>query len=188
MKIKKILFAIPIILVVLLAVYLSLPWTLLTGHAILDAFHFDASKLPKPGTVYGEFPVKLVYEINDETVTVSDIYVCEYIGYDEALHLRKWGGHMKSTKDLGFTIYEGKNEKILCRIGTADYYMGEGGDVQVTFIREYTDWYKLFHMPLDGGVIDETEVYDNYKIKLISWEVAVPIENNFDAFTSPSES
>ena len=58
-----------------------------------------SSNPPKPEITYAEFPFEIVYELEGETVTVNDVYVCEYdgIGMNEGVgKYREWKGYIKS--------------------------------------------------------------------------------------------
>lgn len=88
MKNMKCMVALVIVFVVIaLVVYLALPWTLLLGHGIVtgivDSIQSIGQEKPSPRIVYGDFSLELVYEIDGEIVEVSDVYICEYRGYDK---------------------------------------------------------------------------------------------------------
>ena len=64
-------------------------------------FSFSSCQnVPEPQIKEGEFPFEMVYEIDGETITVNDIYVCEFDGFDwnegVGKH-RKWKGYIKSS-------------------------------------------------------------------------------------------
>ncbi len=158
----------------------------LIGYAVLCALFIffwilayprePAPVVPPPEITYGEFPVELVYEIDGEIVTVSDIYVCEYEGYRHRRH--EWKAYMKRTGELGFVLHKDLFTKIYCRIGYADYYMGENVEAPGM---EAVVIYKDFS---GSGVLFPAELYEKHKIKLISWTMPEPIENSFpDGYT-----
>ena len=54
--------------------------------------------VPRPEVKQGEFNFSVTYEFNEETKTVSGVYVCEYSGTDWALDggsHRDWNGYIK---------------------------------------------------------------------------------------------
>ncbi len=189
---KKVLAILVVILFVLhmaFAVIVSVPFTLLIADVAIDAI-FDGdqsptSEPPEPGVTYSEFPIEVTYEIDGEVVTVSGIYVCEYSHWDELTKRRIWSGYMKDTEEFGLLLYEGKHEKVFCRIGAAGYYMGDEIDekyMKPSFFKKYNPWYEAFHMLVDKGVRNERQIFEEYKIKVISWKIPDPIENTFDEF------
>ncbi len=138
---------------------------------------------PKPQTTYGEFPFEIVYQINGETVTVTDVFVCEYdgIGMNEAVgKYVKWKGYIKSSKKEELVLLTDHTVKIICTLGDPAYYMDDP---------EYDD-------PMEQGVVPNLIVYvqsgdivsshllteeeqAQYKIELTSWKFSAPISNVF---------
>ena len=177
---KKALKIACIVVPILFFVFLSLPWTLLLGHAIVEGIKYDPSTEPQPAIAYGEFPVKLTYQIDDEIKTESGILVCKYSHYD--LGDRHWVEYMNGTEE-GLLIYEDKEVKIFCHIGDGAYLMGDASNPKNNEPRFYTKrnvWW-------NGGsssLIDEEELCQKYKIKVINWSVADPIVNSFEEFES----
>ena len=85
---------------------------------IIVVFSFSSCETaPEPQIKEGEFPFEIVYEIDGEIITVNDIYVCEFDGYDwnegRGKH-RKWKGYIKSS---------GSEELILLEDGDLKLYM-----------------------------------------------------------------
>ena len=114
---KKTLSLIIIAILILLSpiIYLALSWTVIMGGTWLFA------PTPNdPQITYGEFPFELVYEIDGETVTVSDVYVCEYMGIERSASgdkNRSWRGYVKSTGYRGVFLMEDDERKVFCNIG-----------------------------------------------------------------------
>ncbi len=173
----KFLFVSAIIMLVLI-VYVSMPFTLLMGRAVLKSFGSDYYENIKPEITQGEFAVSLTYKINGETVTVSDIYLCEYLSYDSVLDKRRWGGEMQSTGKIGFVLHRNLTKEIICWIGTADYYMGDMPDLP----SPYPIVAECSRFSGSSGVIGEDELYEKYGIELVSWECSPPVQNSFDDF------
>lgn len=160
---------------------------------------------PKPDITYGEFPIKLTYEINGETKVIEDVIVCEYDGIEtlgEAGKYRKWKTSIKNnsksmpnsdgelilidTSELG--IADGQGNKILeihFFVGNAGYYMGDNNLYALddaVGVQELDRLYYLYHLE-DGsiryGTFTADEAYEKVGIKLISWEGSDRIENTF---------
>jgi hypothetical protein len=159
---------------------------------------FGISILPnpsKPEITCGEFPLRLVYEINGETKVIEDTLICEYdgIGMDEGQgKYRKWKGHLASGKER-LLLLEVDNpvalrsdrkivkQEIYYPIGSARYYMGD--------MKEYERYKQSFpnasyfekyeNGGASSGIIRADELLEKYNIKLISWDYTQPIKNKF---------
>jgi hypothetical protein len=44
--------------------------------------YFIEPKLPDSQNTYGEFPFRIVYELDGERITIEDVLICEYGGND----------------------------------------------------------------------------------------------------------
>lgn len=174
-NIFKIISIILICIFVLCIIYICIPFTALFVHSIIDGLKCNSSHEPKPQVSYGEFPLELTYTIDDETIKISDIYICEYIRYIESIDLREWDGYMKSTKEMGFLLYDERNIKIFCLLGHPGYYMGELQEQPYPVIVE--------EKGAGSGIITEEELLENYGIELKTWKTASPIKNSFEEFT-----
>lgn len=83
---------------------------------------------PKPEIIYGEFPFRLVYEINGERKVIEDTLICEYdgIGMDEGRgKYRKWKEHLASGNQEIMLLKIDNTKEIYYNPGPADYYMGD---------------------------------------------------------------
>lgn len=137
---------------------------------------------PAPKVTYCEFPFELTYMHDGETITIRDIYVCEYVGTYWNWNIgnyRQWNGYIKSTHAENIVLIQDGNKEIVCTLGSPDYYMGDTEewvtypDYPVLSLVEYLE---------TGGersshVSDELK--EHYKIELISWELSEPIVNSF---------
>ena len=174
-NIFKIISIILICIFGLCIIYISIPFTALFVHSVIDGLKCNPSHEPKPQVSYGEFPLELTYSIDDEIIKISDIYICEYNGYIQSIDFLEWDGYMKSTKEIGFLIYDKGNTKIFCLIGHPSYYMGEHQEEPHPVIVE--------EKGSGSGTITEEELLKNYGIELKNWKTASPIKNSFEEFT-----
>lgn len=150
---------------------------------------------PKPEITYGEFPFRLVYELNGEIKEIDDIIVCEFDGIENlgsGGKRRKWKSYVKSTAEKMITLYDlrEKNDytewglKILELCfdpGNAEYYMGDTSDRQKEGSRG--KWIDYLYVSADGKMgyssLELDEAWEEYRIKIISWEPSLPIQNSF---------
>lgn len=189
---KKILFSsVPVKLVIVMGVvYYIFPWL------VIFIGTMSQPNPPKPQITYGEFPFKLVYEIDGARKVIEDTLICEYdgIGMDEGRgKFRKWKEHLASgnkklllSKTIGGLGIAFENEKTLKQEiyydpGPAWYYMGDyesstdykHGFPDASFSEKY------FNGGASYGDIAADELLKKFKIKLISWDYTEPIKNNF---------
>ena len=134
-----------------------------------------------PNIMYEDFPMEVTYKINDEIVTLKEIYVVEYSGFNPELGY-SYNGYIKSTNEDGIILYEEDNLKVICKLGDADYYIGKSGryenDVVPLHIycqeEKQTFW---FFKQKEYTVLTENELYEQYGIKIISWTTSDPLDN-----------
>ncbi len=186
MVLKKILITISIVLiVVLLSVVIVL-------FAAFGGFNF-LLHVPKPEITYGEFPCVLTYEINGETKIIEDTIVCVFDGFEivgEAGKYRKWKTYLKSgNEDMTLLDLRPLNEKnefghimleFFFSYGNGEYYMGDTQRRSIPQISDYIEYkYQTEDGRIGGSAYTSEEALEKYKIRLISWEAAPPIENKF---------
>ena len=201
---KKLIFYILIISIIAIII-VGMGYLLILTGAI---FMFNSNP-PAPKIKYGEFPCRLVYEINGEQKVIEDTIVCEFDGFKNfgsAGNYRQWKTYMKSQKEewsskqtgnaknnsVAITLLDLQNDDIcdghkILRLffygGSGHYYMN---DTLGSLDREAQDFSRVdySYKTLDGtigysGAYKAEEAYERFKIKLISWEVAPPIQNEF---------
>ncbi len=160
------------------------------------AFAIFMPNPPEPEITYGEFPFTLTYELNGEITTYEDVIICEYAGVESlgtAGKERKWESRLKSGNerltilDLRSLKEENDLRQIILELyfyyGNGAYYMGDTKDsfarsAQDLDIIEYK--YQTTKGEIYSGAYKADEAFEKYKIRLISWECAPPIENSFE--------
>lgn len=162
--------------------------------ATFGGFNFLLS-VPKPEIKYSEFPFRLTYEIDGKTKTIEDTIICEFDGFEtvgESGKYRKWKSHLKSgDTDITLLDLSGKNEvnelghtilELIFYWGNAEFYMGDIEDGRAKEAQDFK-WieykYQTEEGQLGSSAYEEDEAWKKYRIRLIRWEVAPPIENNF---------
>jgi hypothetical protein len=153
---------------------------------ILSNFGLFSEKALLPEITRGEFPFRLVYEINGEEIVVEDTIICEFdgVGYNKGVgNYRRWRSYLASNKKTHGTsarLLIDETNSIYVTLGSAHYFMGEEG--------RYVPYTLNFHAFLvqrrlfDGEnltAISEDELLENYGIKLISFDPSLPIVNTF---------
>lgn len=176
-------------LLVLTTVTLLYPWiTLFLGVSI-------SPNPPKPEIPYGEFPFTLTYELDGEIREIEDVIICEFDGFinrGTAGKSRKWNTALKSGSeqltllDLRSTKEENEFKQTILELyfyyGSGAYYMG---DTENPFARKAQnfEWIDYKYQTTDGEIgssgYKAEEAFEKYKIRLINWECAPPIENKF---------
>jgi len=144
----------------------------------------SCQNVSEPQIKEGEFPFEVVYEIDGKTVTVNDVYICEFDGFDwnegVGKH-RKWKGYIKSSGAKELILLEDGDLKLAVSVGLPEYYMS---DQAITQIKELTpSIYYIKPNELGGtssGVLDIEPLLEQYKLKLVSWNFSQPIQNSFE--------
>jgi hypothetical protein len=164
---------IPIIVLTLGFAFIVLPWLLIYIGIQLQP------DPPKPQVTYGEFQVRLEYEIDGQKKVIEDTLICKFngIGSDEGRgKFRKWKQHLKSNGKSEFTLLKINDESaITFSPGSAEYYMGDSEDTEndssfPDAILEEVSGFRFIYAK---------QLFNDYKIKLLKWEADPPIENTF---------
>ena len=135
-----------------------------------------------PSKRYAEFPFELVYKINDEIVTISDVYVCEFGGYSFNFNVsmspyRVWEGYIKGTREEYVFLCEDTERKVYCFVGDAEYYMNDEREPENRPLKP-----RVFAINHDSGdfsvksFYSSEEIMRHYNIEIISWSFSEPIE------------
>ena len=166
-------------------------------YSVMGVYFFPA---PEPVFTYGEFPFKLTYEINGEKKIVEDTIVCKFEGniLGGGSHIRQWKTTLKSGAEkivlLDMSregIRDSERRKVTTvffRYGNAEYYMGDYDLTpfapQKTDVIHYNCEKKDYEneVECETGYCTANEGVENFGIRLISFECAPPIENEFVYF------
>ena len=151
---------------------------------LIFVFGFSGCEnVPEPEIKKGEFPFEIVYEIDGETVTVNDVYVCEFDGLDwnegVGKH-RKWKGYIKSSCAKELILLEDGDLKFAISVGSPEYYMS---DPNCAYSENIPSLYYI--KPNEFGAttssaLDIEALLEQYKLKLVSWNFSEPIQNSFE--------
>ena len=149
---------------------LSLPWL------IYNSFLNNAN-VQVPVLKNGEFPFKLVYQINDEVITVEDTYICEYKGAKWNWNIggyRKWKGYIKGTgKDAVQVLNDGEYDIEILVGGVKDYMkLAYAFDSNCSLD-------PMFNKagPYGSSLsLSNEEALEQYGIEIISFEHADPVQ------------
>lgn len=162
---------------------------------------------PEPAVKYGEFPFQLKYEINGKEITVEDTVVFEFDGFKRTstgLRHRRWKSYLKNnnaewysdnTDVQPFSEVEvvlmkiDEKTRVCFLLGSSSYYMNDPAsstdEKDQEFYRFPEANYSINKIDYDGNEIlyrprvGVNELWEKYKIKLLSWEHSEPIKNEF---------
>ncbi|MNW52805.1 hypothetical protein D3C74_303400 [compost metagenome] len=168
---------IPILLIIIMAVYIVGPWL-----AILLGIQLEPNPL-RPEVTYGEFPFRLEYEVNGQRMVVEDTLICEYdgIGADEGRgKYRKWKERLASGHERVTLRKVDETKEIYYSPGSASYYMDDLEN-SIEYQHGYPDALIIEKEDriTSNRLIRADQLLKEYNIKLISWEASQPIRNNF---------
>ncbi|CAM2777453.1 hypothetical protein PASE110613_00170 [Paenibacillus sediminis] len=177
MKTRLLVLGIPLLLVIAIVAFLSLPWIL-----IFIGIQSQPNP-PRPEITYGEFPFRLEYEIKGERKVIQDTLICEFDGFgaDEGRgKYRKWKKHLASGNERITLLEVDQTQEIYYSPGSPNYYMGD-----LESSGEYRHGFPdALIIERDGRftsnrLIRADELLNKYHIKLISWNPSPPIKNTF---------
>jgi len=137
--------------------------------------------VPTPEIMHGEFPFRLEYTIDGKTIVVEDVFIAEFQGFSWNFGIgghRRWNGYVLSTKTRGVYVLSDGNRRIYFTVGTANYYMG---DLWRPFEEPFVPGLIMHELRESGGTLTSwrEELFEQYDIELISWELSPPIVNSF---------
>lgn len=172
-----------IIITILIPIILLFSLFIWSTSSIIGIW-FSTPTPHKPEITYGEFPFEIVYKLDNKTITINDVYVCEYtgIGADKGSGKhRTWKGYFKSTGEDKLILYQNENLTFACAVGYPEYYMSDPSILNY----EYTPYIYYVISPNEyggtsSGVMDIEPLLQQYKISLVSWKLSKPIQNSFD--------
>lgn len=165
-----------LLLVGAIIVLISLPW----------AFLFIGLQLepnpPAPDIRYGEFPFRLEYEIDGQRKVIEDTLLCEFDGFgsDEGRgKYRKWKQRLASGGTTEILLDVHLSKEISFFPGSAEYYMGESDNVENDSSYPNAVYFEKDGIVSISGFIPADQLFEEYQIKLISWDASPPIKNEF---------
>lgn len=178
---------------IIIILIISIPYLM---ASIFKAIAFFDTSVPRPEIKHAEFPFKLEYKIDGETISVEDVVVCEFdgIGINAAVgKYRTWKSYILSTGEPNYLIKEWQDEKEYVKLyyilGLASDYMGDVymGDVENEPIDDDFVPYIYYETKSKNGGRDlrsypsDEELFDEYgiKLELISFEPTHSIKNSF---------
>jgi len=131
---------------------------------------------PRPEITYGEFPFRIEYEVYGELMVLEDVVICEFDGFrlSGPNRLRSWKKRLASGAEEAVLLVTNSGTLLYCNTKSAPYYMGEfngnAGNTQLGAV---------IRSGSRDRAISNSELYDTYGIRLISWEFSPPIENSY---------
>ena len=161
---------------------LFLPTIILAVAILVIAVYSVVSSIAfKPTVVEGEFPFSITYELNGETITVSDVYKAYYVrndGYADTKG-RVYEGEIGNLGE-GNTVYTlKKDENGRVELWThfyADYLMG---DTEYDYFDDEAFEPAIYYYDADEEWFYDEETLAAQGVKLISFEYPTPIKNSF---------
>lgn len=179
---KRVHIIIGIVIAVLLVI------AIVVGFGLWFLFGGFLPSPPKPEITHGEFPFRLVYEINGETKVVEDVLICEYDGFGANAargKYRQWKSYLVSG-NTRITLFKSEEIEIFYTPNinhreAGAFYMGDTeiySSINEVFPNAWrtSDFGKK---QVNSYIIPADEMWEKYKIKLISWKIDPPIQNTF---------
>ena len=195
-----------VLIVCSIAVCLCIFLAFIFWFIVSGAFVMLVPSPAKPKIADSEFPFILTYEIDGNTTTIEDVAIVEFDGYGEktsAGQSRKWTVYTKGNSSSNSKEEKNNSLDIVILDVTANneydkfgnkilelYFYGGNGHY---FMSDKLGWLDRDAQEIDcvnymcetvNGELryksmDAEEAFEKFKIRLISWECAPPIENEF---------
>ncbi len=162
----------------------GLSYVVMCGYTTGKILHCAAVGDPDaPVVSCADFPITVTYEHDGEIKTVHDTLVCQFDGYvwesSDFLTHRKWSFHLEGGRFIPLFQGNANYGAVLSVDCSAAWMMGDeeeapvaGGEPCYQIGVKFADSEK-FHP------CDEDEIYRDMGIRVLSFEVAPPIENTF---------
>lgn len=169
------------LIIVILPLAAALPWIPLMCASCAQP------DPPAPQIKYAEFPFTIVYEYNGEVLTYEDKIICEYTGTDwnegVGKH-RTWTERFESGS--GPVLCEMENGQYIyysMRSFDAEYMMGD--EEFMGYGHPVTCLLLIIPAENESGYkekiqLSNDEAYEQYNLRIISFDVPDPIENTFE--------
>ena len=159
--------------------------TLITVLLLVGALTGCGTDLPRPEVREGRFDFSVTYEHNGVRKTVSDVYVCKYVGIRRTVEggaYRAWSGRFEGEfRDEVVHVCntdDGGEISIVFRI-YPEYFMGEP-DYKEDFLPDVR--LALEYRDSDGAsleICEDKEVISGYGVRIVGYEYGDQIENTF---------
>ena len=159
---------------------LILPIIILSVAVALIAVYLLISSIAlKPTVTEAEFPFKITYELDGETVTIDDVYKVNYVPNDQGNNHkdRVYTGKLLSSEknDTNIILKQGEHTRIeLWTYLYADYLMG---DPEYDFFDDKAFEPIIYYYDENEVEYHDEETLAAQGVKLISFEYPTPIEN-----------
>lgn len=161
---------------------LFLPIVILAASVFLIIVYSIVSSIAKKPTVTkAEFPFTIIYELNGETVTISDVYKVNYVrndGYSDTKSRVYVGeiGNMGEDNTV-YTLKKDSQGRIeLYTNFYPDYMMG---DSEYDYFDGASFEPQIFYYDTEETEYGDEETLSSHGVKLVSFEYPTPIENSF---------
>ncbi|MCL2407690.1 MAG: hypothetical protein FWC95_07145 [Defluviitaleaceae bacterium] len=144
-----------------------------------------------PVIEYGEFPFRIVYEIDGVQYEIEDTILASFIGINS--RGRNWSSSFKSgrsqrrydifsTTVVPYAFSRGRpieEVTIWISFGEPDYYMGDrrGNRQGPRFM--YTEMSIEGFILITSGEISKEQLYEYFDINVLEWSFSEPIRNRF---------
>ena len=151
---------------------------------LVALFSGCAVKMPVPEVEEGRFNFSVVYEVNGEEKNYSGVYVCKYSGIQVALDgkARMWDSYIENANGAKTLDVLTNDEGVICIDFNFNpqYFMADPNSI--LFETPAPSLRMAYHSddPDFVSFTDEIDFYKDYGVKIISYDYAEPIVNNYE--------
>ena len=168
----------------------ALACTLFFLFIISGAFLMLAPNPPRPEIRYGEFPIRVIFELDGETKVIEDTVIAEFAGIEnrgKGGRFRVWTSHLKSGNER-LVLLRVENEEEIFEIFTTPWssrqLMGDLRDGERMLTNVWYIRYLGFIRWENGEItanhsLRNDEVWEKYNLRIIEAQLSPHIENRF---------
>jgi len=170
----------------------ALACTLFFLFVVSGAFAVLMPNPSRPQITYGEFPIRVIFELDGEIHTLEDTVIAEFAGFQSlgtAGRYRVWTSRLKSGNER-LVLLRVENEEYSFAITRSHappaYYMGDFAfqrrqDVEFGLAdRRYLGYIRWEDGEITANhTLRADEVWERYNLRIIEIQHSPPIENTF---------
>lgn len=158
-----------------------LPVIIAVAVLVIAVYSVVTSIAKKPTVTQAQFPFSITYELDGETITISEVYSVRYNkngGYTNTktrYYVGKIGDMAEDT--TVYTLKNDENGRIeLWTYLYADYLMG---DPEYDYFDDKAFEPRIYYYDVEENFYEDEDTLLNQGVKLVSYEYPTPIENSF---------
>jgi len=168
---------------------------------ICGSGRFNQSEPTNATITYGEFPIRLVYEMNGTMYEIEEVIICYFRGMEAFTPMRLWRAELASG-DTKIVLLEEENTKSILKpkrtnlksvvelyLSGGAYFMGDTQNASSEYAKPHIRYSEIFVEQIWNGApydkyestaLTNEQLSEFFGIKIIEFTYGEPIVNSFD--------